>query len=416
MDDKIIFHVDVNSAYLSWIAVHRLQFGEDNIDIRTIPSIIGGNIKERHGIVLAKSIPAKKYNIQTGEPVVKALGRCKDLKVYPPDYKIFMRCSDAMYELLREYSPLIQRYSVDEVFMDMSHLKDNYMDKAIEIKDRIEKELGFTVNIGISTNKLLAKMASDFKKKNSIYTLFQEEIKDKMWPLPIRDLFMVGSRTEKKLKKLNIQTIGDLAHYNFDILNHMFKSYAKVIYNYANGIENSKVRDKNYLEVKGIGNSTTVPFDIFKREDALKVLLSLVETASMRLRKNETMCTLVHVSIKTNVFIRYSHQVTLNSPTDSTEELFKEITKAFDEVWKGEGIRHLGVRFSKLWSNEFYQKNLFDDDKKDKRRALDKAIDEIRFRYGNKSVFRSTFINSEIKPLSGGVLEEEDYMMMGSIL
>lgn len=412
---KIIFHIDVNSAYLSWTAVRQIQLGECSIDIRTIPAIIGGSTEDRHGIVLAKSIPAKKYNIQTGEPTLSAFEKCPNLKMFPPNYKLYMNCSNAMYELLTEYSPLIQRYSIDEVFVDMSHFKEDYLNKAKEIKDRIFNELGFTVNIGISTNKLLAKMASDFPKKNSIHTLFMEEIKDKMWPLPVSDLFMVGRATRGKLAKLNVETIGDLASYDIEILKSIFKSYAYVIHNYANGIDNSEVRSKNYLEIKGIGNSTTTKKDVATREDALKILLSLTETAAMRLRSSENMCGVIVISVKTNSFVRYSHQKTLINITDSTEEIFNAITEAFDEVWKGECIRQLGVRLTKLYSNEFYQRTLFDDVKIDKMRALDKTIDQLRTRFGDKSVMRSVFVNSDIKPLSGGN-GENDYPMMGSIL
>lgn len=411
----IIFHIDVNSAYLSWTAVKQIQYGENNVDIREIPSIIGGNEEERHGIVLAKSIPAKKFNIQTGETIWSALSKCPNLEIFPPDYRLYMRCSNAMVNLLNEYSPLIQRYSIDEVFMEASHFKESYMEKAAEIKDRIEKELGFTVNIGISHNKLLAKMASDFPKKNSIHTLFEEEISSKMWPLPIRDLFMVGKATEKKLKKINIKTIGDLANYDIEVLKTIFKSYAYVIYNYANGIDNSKVRKQNYVDVKGIGNSTTTDRDITTRDDALKVLLSLLETTAMRLRENKNMCRVISVSLKNKEFIRYSHQRTLMNMTDSTEEIFKEVTIVFDELWMGEPLRQLGIRLTDLCSNEFYQRTFFDDIKTDKMRALDATIDEIRSRFGNKAIVRSTFINSDIKPINGGV-GEEDYPMMGSIL
>lgn len=413
--NQIIFHIDVNSAYLSWTAVKQLQYGENNIDIRKVPSIIGGSSDERHGIVLAKSIPAKKYNIQTGEPVGKALGKYPKLKVYPPDYKLYMRCSNAMYDLLTEYSPEIQRYSVDEVFMEASHFKDNYMDKAKEIKGRIEKELGFTVNIGVSHNKLLAKMASDFSKKNTIHTLFQNEIKSKMWVLPVRDLFMVGRATEEKLAKLNIKTIGELAKYDFNILKPIFKSHATMIHNYANGIDNSKVRAKNYVEVKGLGNSTTTSRDITNREDALKILLSLTETTAMRLRHGSNMCMVIAVSLKTSGFMRYSHQKTLDNITDCTDEIFKEITKIFDEAWMGEPIRQLGIRLTNLCSNEFYQRTFFDDECIDKKRALDKTIDEIRSRFGDTSIIRSTFLKCDIKPLTGGI-GEDNYPMMGSIL
>lgn len=415
MNERLIFHIDVNSAYLSWTAVRMLQLGETTEDIREIPSIIGGNSDDRHGIVLAKSIPAKKYKIQTGEPVVDALKKCPDLKIFKPNYKLYMDSSNAMFNLLSEYSPKIQRYSVDEVFMDVSNYKEDYMKKAKEIQDRIRSELGFNVNIGISTNKLLAKMASDFNTKNSIHTLFNYEIKEKMWPLPVEDLFMVGRATKRKLEKLNINTIGELAVFDLEILESIFKSHGKVIKNYANGIENSEVRRYNYIEVKGIGNSTTIAWDVISKEEALKIILSLTESVCSRLRCTNSLCKVVSISVKNYGFERYIHQRTLENYTDSTEEIYKELRKAFIEVWKGEPIRQIGVRVTKLCSNEFFQSSLFDNKILDKQKALDKTIDKIREKYGSHSVIRSTFLNSGIKPINGGV-GEEDYPMMGSVL
>ncbi|VYT69436.1 DNA polymerase IV [Clostridium tertium] len=415
MSDRIIFHIDVNSAYLSWSAIRMLQLGETEEDIREIPSIVGGSTDDRHGIVLAKSIPAKKFNIKTGEPIVDALRKCPSLKIFRPNYRLYMDCSNAMYNLLYEYSPKIQRYSVDEVFMDMSHFKENYMEKSEEIKLRIKKELGFNVNIGISTNKLLAKMASDFEPKNSIQTLFKDEIEDKMWPLPVDNLFMVGRATKKKLDKLNINTIGELARFDLKLLCSVFKSHGTTIYNYANGNEESSVRKYNYIEVKGIGNSTTIAWDVTSREEALKIILSLTESVCNRLRNNNSLCKLVSISIKGFNFERYTHQRSLESYTDLTEEIFKELTIAFDESWREEPIRQLGVRVSKLCSNEFFQCSLFDSKRVEKQRALDKAIDSIRDRYGNNSIIRSTFLHSGIKSINGGN-GEDDYPMMGSLL
>lgn len=415
LSDRIIFHIDVNSAYLSWTAIRMLQLGEIEEDIREIPSIVGGSTDDRHGIVLAKSIPAKKFNIKTGEPIVDALKKCPSLRIFRPNYRLYMDCSNAMYNLLYEYSPKIQRYSVDEVFMDMSDFKENYMEKAEEIKLRIKKELGFNVNIGISTNKLLAKMASDFEPKNSIQTLFKEEIEDKMWPLPVEDLFMVGRSTKRKLDKLNINTIGELANFDLKLLCSVFKSHGTTIYNYANGNEDSQVRKYNYIEVKGIGNSTTIAWDVTTREEALKIILSLTESVANRLRNNNSLCKLVAISIKGFNFERYTHQISLENYTDLTEEIFKELTIAFDEVWGGDPIRQLGVRVSKLCSNEFFQCSLFDNKRVEKQRALDKAIDSIRDRYGNNSIIRSTFLHSGIKAINGGN-GEDDYPMMGSLL
>ncbi|MEG0307890.1 MAG: DNA polymerase IV [Clostridium sp.] len=413
MLEKIIFHIDVNSAYLSWTAVNQLQYDKNSIDIRKIPSIIGGSSEDRRGVVLAKSIPAKKFNIITGEPVVAALKKCPDLKIFPPNHKLYMECSNAMFKLIRDYSNTIERYSIDEVFMDVSHFKNDYLNKANEIKLRLENELGFTVNIGIGNNKLLAKMASDFPKKNHIHTIFKNEIEKKLWPMPIGNLFMVGKSAKKKLIELNICTIGDLATYNLNILKTIFKSYAITIYEYANGIDNSEVDGKSCIDIKGIGNSTTTKNDILNENDALKVLLNLTETVAMRLRENNTLGGVVAVSIKSNMFMTYSHQKTLLTPTDSTTQLFNDVTRIFKDMWKGEGIRLLGVRVTKLSSNKIYQRSLFDDSKSEKQKSLDKTIDKIRGKYGDAAIIRSTFINSDINPIVEK--NQEDYLMMGGL-
>ncbi len=399
MSQRIIFHIDVNSAFLSWTAVNQLKYGENSVDIRKIPSIIGGSLEDRRGIVLAKSIPAKKFNITTGEPIVSALKKCPQLRIFPPDQNLYKKCSNDMYLLLKDYSSSIERYSIDEVFMEASHFKYDYMEKAEEIKSRIHAELGFAVNIGIGNNKLLAKMASDFSKKNSIHTLFKDEIKAKMWPLEVGDLFMVGKAAQKKLGDLNICTIGDLANYNINILRNIFKNYANVIYEYANGIDESEIKEQNHSDVKGIGNLTTTSKDILNSSDASKVLLQLTESVAMRLRRNKSLCGVVVVSIKSNLFTSYSHQKRLSLPTDSTETIFNMVKKIFKEMWKGEPIRQLGVRVTKLSDNEIYQKSLFDDVTDARKKALDDTIDKIREKYGNSAIIRSAFLNSEHKTI-----------------
>lgn len=259
-------------------------------------------------------------------------------------------------------------------------------------------------------------MASDFEPKNSIHTLFEEEIEKKMWPLPVGDLFMVGKATKNKLEKLNIHTIGELANYNKDILNTVFKSHGKLISNYANGIDNSEVRKCNYVEVKGFGNSTTLSWDVTNKEEALKIILSLTENVANRLRNNHNLCKVVSVSIKSNTFIKKIHQKTLLNYTNSTEEIYNKLSETFSELWTGEPIRQIGIRVSNLSSNDYYQSSLFDNKYIDKQMAIDKTIDEIRKKYGTNSVVRSTFINSGIKPLNGGIGEESDFLTMGSIL
>lgn len=414
-NDRIVFHVDVNSAYLSWTAVKLLQYGS-SIDIREIPSVIGGDIENRHGIILAASISAKELGIKTGEPIFSAMQKCRNLKVYPPDYDWYVKSSNAMVQLLEEYSPKIQRYSIDECFMDCTHFKDNYKKMAVKVKMRISDELGFNCNIGISTNKLLAKMASDFKPKNTVHTLFKEEVSQKMWPLPASDLFMVGRATKEKLSKLNINTIGDIAKADVNLLVQKMHSHGKLIYEYANGIDNSEIRECNYLDIKGIGNSITISYDVETYEEACRILLALTESATMRLRENRSLCSLVVVSVKTNNFLYYSHQKPLENSTDSTNIIYEGIKKTFREAWKGEKIRQLGVRLTKLCSNEYYQESLFDFENNEKQMKLDKTVDEIRKRFGKQAVIRSTFLHSGIKPIEGGTGSNGDYPMMSSIL
>lgn len=416
-DNRIIFHIDVNSAYLSWSAVDRIQHGE-SLDIRTIPSIVGGDPVSRHGIVLAKSMPAKAFKIQTGETLYAALQKCPELFIVSPQYDLYMKCSNAMVEMLREYTPIIQRFSVDECFLDftgMDNIYQDYVELAYEIKDRIKKELGFTVSIGISNNKLLAKVASDIKKPDAVIPLFPNEIKEKMWPLPVEDLFMVGRATAPKLYRLNIFTIGDLANSDIDILKASLKSHGVMIWNYANGREDSEVRKSSHINMKGIGNSTTIPFDIHGREEAHKVILSLSETVGMRLRDSGNCCSLVSVHFKSNDFYSCGRQRKIYYYTDCTKKIAEIACELFDELWKGDALRHIGVRVSELCTNEFCQTTLFEEKDNAKNMALDKAIDSIRMRFGSKSIVRATFLHSGIRPLTGGI-GEDDYQLMSNIL
>jgi DNA polymerase-4 len=411
---RTILHIDVNSAYLSWEAVYRLSHGAA-VDLREIPSVVGGDPESRHGIVLAKSIPAKKYGIHTGEVLWQARSKCPNLVVLPPDYSLYMQCSNALLELLGEYTPLIERYSVDECFMDITTLlrgRDPFQ-FAVEISQRIKKELGFTVNIGVSTNKLLAKMASELEKPDKVHTLFPSEIPKKMWPLSVKELFMVGRSTAPRLYRLNIFSIGQLAHADPQFLTAHFKSFGKVLWQYANGLDESPVNPYG-SEAKGIGNSTTTPFDVDNDREALLYLLSLVETASTRLRNAGLLARVVAISLRKTDLSFFSHQRKLLVPTDNTEALFKTARQLFYELWDGEPLRHLGVAFSSLCNDQFCQVSFFDEDRLFRKKALDSSIDAIRRHYGGASVFRGSFVNSGIPPLTGGVAE--DFPGMRSLL
>ena len=411
MNARIIFHIDVNSAYLSWEASYALQHGAE-IDLRTIPSIVGGDQSKRHGIVLAKSIPAKKFNIITGETVYSALQKCPELVMVAPNYERYINASDAMVNLIKEYSPDIQRYSIDEVFMDYSNRQTHWIDTAYEIKDRIEKELGFTVNIGIGPNKLLAKMASDFKKPNNVHTLFSYEIENKMWPLAVEELFMVGSRTKAKLNGRGIFTIGELAVLDKEYIYTWLKKPGLLIWEFANGIESSSVRNTP-IPVKSVGNSTTTSFDVDNRHEAHMILLAITEMVGMRVRDIEQNGSVISVSIKNSDFFSYSHQKRLDLPTSSTNSIYRTVRKLFDEMWKGEDLRRFSITISELSSNDFFQLSILENFNK-KEEILDKTIDKLRYRFGYDSIIRSCFLHSGINPLIGGVVMEEEYPMMSS--
>jgi DNA polymerase-4 len=409
--ENVIFHVDVNSAFLSWEAVYRVKILGDRMDLRNIPSAVGGDIKKRHGIILAKSLPAKKYDIHTGETIGDACKKCPELVVVPPHYNLYENCSKAFMDILREYSPCVEQYSIDEAYCDMTgtqYLYESPIVIANEIRERIYHELGFTVNIGVSSNKLLAKMASDLKKPDMVHTLFPSEMKEKMWRMPVSDLFYVGRATTKKLHTLGIHTIGELAVTDVAILKAHFKKYGELIYDFANGIDASYVTDAK-PQNKGYGNSTTIAFDVDNEFTAKMVLLALAETVSTRLRNDSVLASVVSIHIVDFEFHHASHQMTLFTATNITNEIYKAACQLFDQLWDGMPIRHLGIHTSRITEDHgVRQMNLFDTYQPyEKLVSLDKAIDHIRSRYGADAVKRATFIKNPVYHMSGGITPEK---------
>jgi len=398
--EPIFFHIDVNSAFLSWTAVERLEQG-DPLDLRLIPSIIGGDKEKRHGIVLAKSVPAKVFNIQTGEPIVKALEKCSALTIAAPDHAMYQRRSRILMDYLKTLTPEIEQVSIDECYMDFSSIVNQYpsaIDAAHLIKDTIYNTMGFTVNIGISDCKVLAKMASDFKKPNLVHTLYRHEIKEKMWPLPVSSLFMCGKSSVDELRKLEILTIGDLACADPDIISLHLKSHGRLLWEFANGIDDSKV-EPVHPDAKGIGNSTTLAKDAEDLGTIHEVLLSLSDSVAARIRKAESLAYMVSVEVKYNTFVKNSHQTTLSTPTNTSDTIYKTACRLFDELWDGTPVRLLGIRCTKLVDiDEPVQMSLMDYDfneKDEKSKKLDSALDSIRKRYGSSAVVRGSMLKNK---------------------
>lgn len=408
--ENVIFHIDVNSAFLSWEAVYRLRHLGGNVDLREEVAAVGGDMSMRHGIILAKSIPAKKYRIQTGETIVEALQKCPQLKLVPPNYGLYERCSSAFLGILRQYSPCVEPYSIDEAFVDMTgteRLWGEPVAAANRIRNQIREELGFTVNIGISENKLLAKMASDFQKPDQVHTLWKREKEAKMWQLPVSDLFFVGRATTKKLYNMGIYTVGELANTDPALLKGHLKKHGEVIWAFANGMDVSVVQSEAPPN-KGYGNSTTIAFDVSDASTAKLVLLALAETVGTRLRAAGVRAEVIAVGIKSFELNYVSRQMTLGNATNITAELHRYACQLFDSVWDGTPIRHLGIHTSRIKDQmDMRQMNMFDATDYEKLEHVDETVDKIRRRYGKDSVKRAAFLGSRIDHMSGGISREK---------
>lgn len=408
--ERVIYHIDVNSAFLSWEACYRIHHKGGKKDLREQVAVVGGDVTQRHGIVLAKSIPSKKYGIQTGESLMEARKKCPDLIVVPPNYNLYERCSKAFIRILQEYTPDVEQYSIDEAFLDMTGTQALFgapLKVAHAIRERIRDELGFTVNVGVSSNKLLAKMASDFSKPDRVHTLYPDEIEKKMWPLPVSDLFFVGNATKNKLVTLGINTIGDLAKSDLQWLKFALKKHGEVIWNFANGIDFSPVITVP-VPNKGYGNSTTTPFDVMDAATAKIVLLALAETVGTRLRKDDVKISVVSLGIRFSDLSYCSHQRVITIPTNITNEIHKVAGELFDELWNGVPIRHLGIHTSKVCDNDgIRQLSLFEEISYEKLIVMDKTVDKIRAMYGNDSIKRAVFVKHDIDHMSGGISREK---------
>lgn len=388
--EKQILHIDVNNAFLSWTAVEKLKQG-NKIDIRQIPSIIGGDESKRSGIVLAKSMKAKECGIKTAETIYQAKIKCPNLQIFKSDFKIYRKYSNSLYNLLLQYTDKIERFSIDECFLDMTNylMKDSLLNKAKEISKRVKEELGFTVNIGVATNKLLAKMASDFTKPDKIHTLYHEEIDKKMWPLPVSELFMLGKKTVPKLLNLQIKTIGELAKADKNMLEKKFGKHGIMMWEYANGIDNSEVKYEEELP-KGIGNSITLPQNISDIKKLEEIVLALTEQVTYRLRRYKLLANTVNVQLRTKNFEDTSHQGKMLMPTASTKEIYQKARELLTQMYQtGKAIRLVGVRVDNLIEKEEQQLSFFQNEKREKQEKLDQAIDQLKEKYGYNTITRA---------------------------
>ena len=400
---RSVLHIDMNACYASIECLY-------DPSIRNLPVAVGGDVEARHGIILAKNQIAKRYGVKTGEALWQAKQKCPELILVPPNYGLYEKCSRAFMDILRQYSPSVEQYSIDEAFVDMTGTEGLWGDPltaANRLKNQIRDTLGFTVNIGISENKLLAKMASDFQKPDKVHTLWHEEIEKKMWPLPVSDLFFVGRATSKKLLTLGIRTIGDLAHADPSILKMHLKKHGEVVWAFANGMDVSVVQSEPPAN-KGYGNSTTIAFDVTDASTAKLVLLALAETVGTRLRAAKVRAEVIAVGIKSHDLSYASHQMTLQNATNITMEIHRCACQLFDQLWDGSAIRHLGIHTSRVRDGfNMRQLDMFDTTNYEKLEKMDAAVDRIRRRYGIDSIMRASFLGTPIDHMSGGISREK---------
>ncbi len=395
-----IFHVDVNSAFLSWSALKRLKDQPGSVDLRTIPSAVGGDIKTRHGVITAKSIPAKKYGVKTGEPVVQALAKCPQLVLVRSDFTTYRSYSHAFIRILHEYSDLVEQVSIDEAYLDMTGVQ-NPQEVADRLRAEIRQKLGFTVNVGISSNKLLAKTASDFEKPDKTHTLWQEEVPGKLWSLPIGELHGCGRATARRLGSMGILTIGDAAHTDPAVLKAALGNKAGTyIFESANG-RGSTVIHGQAEDAKSYSNETTTAVDITRdnyQKEALPIIRYLSGKVSKRLKRDGFRAGTIAVSVKTDDFKRHSRQRVLAESTDEEDTICRTAGQLIEDLLlspeglfaKGHSVRLMGVGALKLDTGEFRQMNLFDylkDRKAEQKKAkLDGMMDEISRRYGENAL------------------------------
>ena len=392
--ERIIFHVDVNNAFLSWTAIYLLEHGYE-IDIRTIPSVIGGDEKERHGIVVAKSPVAKKMGVKSAEPIFQAKKKCPNLKVYPANHEWYKIESKKFKDYLKQYSPDIEEFSIDECFIDMTgtnYLYKDYIKLAYKIKNDIKEMFGFTVNVGVGNNKLCAKMASDFEKPDKVHTLFKDEIVTKLWPLDVGDLFMVGKKTTEQLHNMNINTIGELAHTDYKKLVKVFKEQqAEYLRNASWGIDNSEVNEANYHKNNSISTTETLPRDTDDEDKLKEQLLLQTERVTRELREKNKYTNTIAVIYKDRNFNSYSAQEKLSNPTNDTKEIYKKVVEVFEKNFKKEPLRLIGVRLADLTEKKNEQISIFEiEEEKEDNSNIQKTIDELNKKFGSDLIISAS--------------------------
>lgn len=396
MGKRVILHSDINACYAAIEHLHRPELNGK-------PLAVGGDPQARHGIVLTADYIAKRYGVKTGMALWQAKQVCPELNIVSPRMDLYLRFSRMAHEIYGEYTDLQEPYGVDESWLDVtasSSLKGDGYKIAKEISNRIKSELGITVSIGVSFNKIFAKLGSDYKKPDAITTMYEDEFKSKAWALPVSDLLYVGRSTNQKLARFGIKTIGELAQTDEHLLMSQLGKMGGILWAFANGYDDSPVKmEHTHAPIKSIGNSTTTPRDLENDEDVKIVLYILAESVAARLRDNGFKCRVVEISVRDNELYSFTRQHKIDHATNITGEIATEAYRIFKENynWR-KPIRSVGVRGADLVNDNYWeQMDLFSSvEQREKQMKMDDAVDTIRRRFGFYSVQRGLMYRDKI--------------------
>lgn len=381
---RCVLHVDCNKFYASVECLYRPE-------LRDKPMAVGGDPENRHGIILTKNEIASKYGLTVGEPLWKARQKCPDLVVVPPNYPLYLRFSALTRKIYEDYSEFIEPFGLDECWLDVTGSEKSGEEIAHEIRKRVKSQLGITVSVGVSFNKVFAKLGSDYKKPDAVTVIDESNYKDIAWSLPCGDLLMVGRSAQKKLNAYGINTIGDLADTDVTVLKSLFGKNGEMLHSFANGTECSPVRHKDKIsEVKSVGNSTTAPRDLVNEEDVKTIFRVLCESVSARLREKELKGRVVTIYVRDKELSSFSRQMKIPANTDISTEIFYYAMKLFrtNYFWN-KPIRSLGVSvsdFDVTYEQFDFEKTV---ENREKQERLETAVDSLRRRFGNYCIGRA---------------------------
>ena len=393
---RTILHSDANCFYASVEHLHHPE-------LEGKPIAVGGDPESRHGIVLTADYIAKKRGVKTGMALWQAKQACPELTFISPRMDLYLRFSRMAHEIYGDYTDLQEPYGIDESWLDVTasaSVKGDGYKIAEEISNRMKKELGITVSIGVSYNKIFAKLGSDYKKPDAITTMYEDEFQSKAWALPVSDLLYVGRSTNQKLARFGIRTIGDLARSDEKMLNLQLGKMGSILWSFANGYDDSTVKVENtHAPIKSVGNSTTTPRDLLTDEDVKLVLYMLSESVASRLRKNGFRCRVVEISVRDNELYSFTRQHKIRNATNITGEIAEEAYRIFKEnyTWH-KPIRSVGVRGADLVTDHYWEQiDLFSSmEKREKMMKMDGAVDDLRRRFGYFCIQRGIMYQDKV--------------------